>query len=164
VTTPREASSGLRKQEFFSLFGKGLAMGASDLIPGVSGGTMALILGVYEELIAALRAFGRESFWQALSQGRLRAASAVINGALLLPLLLGIATAILALSRVLGWLLEHHHLEVYGFFFGLIFASVFMVGRKVRSWQAATITSFFLSAVLAYLVVGLRPTATPGSG
>ncbi len=136
-------------------------MGTADLIPGVSGGTMALILGIYQELIASLGSLTSAPFVGSLARLRLRRAFMLANGPFLTTVALGIATAVLLLSRVMHWLLEHRPHTVSAFFFGLILASAALVARRVRSWTALAYVGAGLGAVGAFYLVGLTPTSTP---
>jgi putative membrane protein len=138
-----------------------MAMGAADIVPGVSGGTMALILGIYEHLIDSLRSLARRPFLSSLVQGRLAQAFSAVDGFFLLALAAGILTSVLSLSRLLtGWL-EARPVFVHAFFFGLILASVFLVARRIRRLSAARWALFLLGATAAYLLVGLTPAQTP---
>jgi putative membrane protein len=136
-------------------------MGTADLIPGVSGGTMALILGIYQELIASLGSLTSPPFLDALVHLRLRRAFRLANGGFLTAVLLGIATAVLALSRLMHWLLAHHPGAVHAFFFGLILASAGLVARRVGRWTPGAVAGALLATAGAFGLVGLAPTATP---
>jgi putative membrane protein len=166
--TPAEqhhASSALAEsgtpRAFLAIYLRGMAMGAADIVPGVSGGTMALILGIYERLILSLRNLARPPFLTNLLKGRLRAAVAAVDGLFLLALIAGIGTSVVALSRLLSAWLEARPVFVHAFFFGLILASVVLVARRIRRPSSASWALFALGAVTAYLVVGLTPTQTP---
>ena len=136
-------------------------MGAADIVPGVSGGTMAFILGIYEELIFSIRTLGRRDFLQALVRLRLKDAFAQLNWRFLLALAAGIALAVLTLARGLGWLLEHYSVSVWSFFFGLVLASVLAVSRRVERWSPELWAALGAGAVGAYIFVGLVPLQTP---
>ena len=149
----------LRSKLFLYL--KGLAMGSADVVPGVSGGTMALILGIYEELIESLRNVSTPAFFNAVRRLRVGEAFKVVNGGFLVVLVAGIATAIGLFSSFLPWLLETQQVFVYSFFFGLVAASTYVVGRRVTLWSAVTIAALMASAVGAFFLVGLSPATTP---
>ncbi len=136
-------------------------MGAADIVPGVSGGTMAFILGIYEELIESIRAFGRRDFLTALVQRRFREVSEIINWKFLLAVGTGIGIAVLTLARGLGWLLENHPVYVWSFFFGLVLASVIAVSRRIDRWPPLLGVTLVLGAVASYIIVGLLPLETP---
>jgi putative membrane protein len=143
-----------------ALFVKGFCMGASDVIPGVSGGTMALILGIYEELIQSIKAFDGALLRMVL-KGHLMQALKTAPLRFLLPLGVGILTAIFTLARGLSWLLETHPVAIWSFFFGLVLASAIMVGRRIEQWTLSAFTSLLISAVGAYVMVALVPVKTP---
>ncbi len=152
-----------RGRDYGTLFLRGVAMGAADIVPGVSGGTMALILGIYEELINSLRSLGRPPFWRALLGGRVGRAFEEAHGRFLITLVGGIAVAVLSLSRVLEWLILTQPVPVWSFFFGLIAASVGVVARRVTKWRTTTVLGFVGGAAAAFALVGLTPASTPES-
>ncbi|ADI14309.1 DUF368 domain-containing protein [Truepera radiovictrix] len=148
-------------KDYGALVLKGFAMGSCDIVPGVSGGTMALILGIYEELIGSIRGLARPPFWRALVRGRLLEAFRVGNLSFLLAVGGGIVLAVLTLARVLEHFLAQQPVLVWSFFFGLIAASVLTVGARVARWTPATLAAFAFGALFAFVLVGLRPTQTP---
>lgn len=139
---------------------KGFGMGTADIIPGVSGGTIALITGIYHRLIAAINSFDL-SFARRVFTGKFSEALAGVHLRFLLPLLLGIAMAIVLTSRVIHYLLLNHAVEVWSLFFGLIAASMLVVGRQVGRLTPATILVWALFTVIAFVVVGIIPVQTP---
>jgi putative membrane protein len=141
---------------------KGFCMGAADVVPGVSGGTMAFILGIYEELIAAIRSFDA-LFLKRLFGFNMREALGGVSWPFLAALFLGILTAVFSLARILGWLLENHPVFIWSFFFGLILASVFAVGRQLGRWRLVTAGWMILGTIGAYWLVGMVPLSTPES-
>lgn len=140
---------------------RGMAIGTSDLIPGVSGGTMALILGIYQELILTLGTLTRPAFVTALLRGAWRRAFRLGNGRFLLLLGAGILSAIAVLSPVLHHLLAQYPHHVAGFFFGLVAASTVLVGGRVQRWSAWAAIALVLGAVGAFVLVGATPAQTP---
>ncbi|MBW3565631.1 MAG: DUF368 domain-containing protein [Acidobacteria bacterium] len=136
-------------------------MGAADVVPGVSGGTMAFILGIYEELIGSIRAVGTTNFWRPLSRGRINEAAAAINLKFLIAVLAGILIAIVSLARLLEHLLETQPVYLWSFFFGLVLASVFVVARRIEHWKVSTWVLVLSAAVAAWILVGLVPLQTP---
>jgi len=148
-------------KDYLTLVLKGFAMGSCDIIPGVSGGTMALILGVYEELIQSIRNLARPPFLGALVRGLLGETLRVSNWRFLLALGSGILLAILSLARLLEFLLATQAVLVWSFFFGLIAASVITVSARVRRWHAGAVLAFLLGTLLAFWLVGLTPGRTP---
>lgn len=140
---------------------RGFLMGMADVVPGVSGGTMAFILGIYDELIDAIRAV--VPFLRNFLSLRWRQAFEQFPWRFLLALAIGIGAAILSLARFLEWALEAYPVYVYSVFFGLIVASVFVVRRRVRQWNFPPLLTAALFAIGAYLLVGLRPAETPNA-
>ncbi len=135
-------------------------MGAANVIPGVSGGTMALILGIYEELINAIHSFNY-NFLRLISLFKIRQAVSSVSWPFLLPVGLGILLATVSLAKSLSWLLDSYPAIVWSFFFGLILSSVFTVGRVLKEWRVPTITAIGLGTIAAYFLFGLIPVATP---
>ena len=136
-------------------------MGGVDIIPGVSGGTMALILGIYPRLIYTLGGLTQPAFLHPLARLRLRKALEAIDWPFLLTLSIGVGTAVLTLSRGLEWLLEYQRSLLFSFFFGLVLASVLTIARKVQQWRTTEILGFVAAASSTFAIVGLAPTKTP---
>ncbi|WP_445382661.1 DUF368 domain-containing protein [Robiginitalea sp. IMCC43444] len=133
---------------------KGMAMGAADVVPGVSGGTIAFISGIYEELINSINAIG-PGLLKTLRKDGLAACWKAINGNFLLSLFMGIGISVVSLSKGISWLLENEPVLLWAFFFGLVLASIIYVGKAIGQWKAAVLFTMILGAVLAYLVVSL---------
>lgn len=143
------------------IFFRGVAMGASDIVPGVSGGTMAFIFGIYEELINSIKIIGQRQFIDAVLHLRIRELLSLINWWFLLPLGFGIVTAIFAFSGLLEYFLTNQPVYIWSFFFGLILASVIVIGRRIQKWSWVIIAALFLGAVGTYFLVSLVPAQTP---
>ena len=139
---------------------KGICMGSADVIPGVSGGTIALITGIYEDLIRALRSFDWTVVRKILAFD-LKGALAVVPVRFLVILFLGIITAILSLARLMNYLLHHHPVPTWSLFFGLIVASVLIVGRQVTGWFGKGGLCFVAGIVAGSIIVNLIPINTP---
>jgi len=139
---------------------KGFLMGAANVVPGVSGGTMALILGIYEELIQAIRSFNLR-FLRLFVMLRIKEAISSLAWPFLLPVAVGVLAATLSLAQLLSWLLFTYPIMVWSFFFGLILSSVFSVGRVVKAWRISTFIAIGLGGVGAYFLFGMIPVATP---
>jgi putative membrane protein len=137
-------------------------MGSADIIPGVSGGTIALITGIYAQLIDAIRSFNMVVVAKLL---RLQWKSAVaqVHLRFLACLLAGIATALVTLARVIHLGLDHYPIQINSFFFGLITASIWVVGKKIPQWGFLVWGAFTLGTLLALLIVNLIPVTTPES-
>ena len=158
----REHDSGRTPRDYLAIGLKGICMGAADVVPGVSGGTMAFITGIYEELIQSIRSVDLQVLRLVL---RLRIGEAClqVRWQFLAALLSGIFLAIFSLARAIAWVLDHHPVLIWAFFFGLVLASVVAVRRRVTRWDAATAGSTILATVAAYFLVGLVPVETPDS-
>jgi len=156
---PLAPRRGLRN--YIGLVLRGIAMGASDIVPGVSGGTMAFILGIYEELINSIREVGRPRFVRAVISFDLRLVFRLLNWPFLLSIATGILVAIFALSHLLESLLNNQPVYLWSFFFGLVLASVLVVSRRIRRWSALLVVATALGALGAFLLVGLVPAQTP---
>jgi putative membrane protein len=137
------------------VFLRGLLMGAADIVPGVSGGTMAFITGIYDTLLASIRAFDL-TFLRKLFRLDLAGAWYHVNGAFLLALLAGIATSIFSLAQIVSWLLENHPVPLWAFFFGLILSSTVVLLREVKQWSTAVVFSLLAGVVIA-LLIALSP-------
>ncbi len=150
-------NNGRSLRESLLLAAKGMMMGAADVVPGVSGGTIAFMTGIYEELINSLKQFGPEAVKVLFSQG-VKAAWQHVNGTFLLILLSGIVLSLATLSRVvLFWLAEYPEL-LWSFFFGLILASVWSLCRHIERWDSNALSLFAAGTVAAYMVTSLSPT------
>lgn len=135
---------------------RGLAMGAADVIPGVSGGTIAFITGIYEELINSIKSINPASL-KLLVRGRIKDFWKAINGNFLISLVTGILISILSLAKLMEYLLETYPVLVWSFFFGLIVASAIFVVRYIKKWNAGVVFITLVGAVIAYLITILTP-------
>ena len=154
------AASGLKRHLYVAF--TGLAMGAADVVPGVSGGTMAFVMGLYEELVEALKSFDGRLAGR-LARLRVAEALASVPWPFLTVLGGGMAAAVLTLAEPIGWLLDHRPVPLFGFFFGLVLASIVTVGAQVR-WSPAPVLCLLLGAGGSYLLVGLVPLTMPHDG
>jgi putative membrane protein len=142
------------------LFLKGMAMGAADVVPGVSGGTIAFISGIYETLLDSIRSVNGKAL-QLLVKGQFKDFWMHINGNFLLLLISGIFASILSLSRLTVYLLEHQPILIWSFFFGLIIASIWGVSKQISRWNPGVILAFVLGTAVAYFITVTAPTQTP---
>ncbi len=147
-------------QYYFPVTIKGVLMGAADIIPGVSGGTIAFITGIYETLIASLKSINGRAL-RKLLRFEFRTFWKTINGGFLLSLALGILISIVTLSNTIVFLLEHHTLLLLSFFFGLIVASAVVIVRRVRTHSIAAWTAGILGVLTAFFITSLSPVSTP---
>ncbi|ERL54315.1 DUF368 domain-containing protein [Psychrobacter aquaticus] len=152
-------------KQLFGVYIKGMAMGAADIVPGVSGGTIALIAGIYERLINALSSIG-PNLWQVFrQQGGLKGLMAVwrqVDATFLLFLLLGIATSFATLAGIIKYLLDNEPLFIWSFFFGLVVATVLILLSEIERWNIGRAVLFAVGLVFAVIVSSLPLlTATP---
>jgi putative membrane protein len=147
---------GRRVRDYAVIALKGVAMGAADVVPGVSGGTIAFISGIYEELIGSINQISPKLF-KTLKDSGLQAAWTQVNGNFLLSLLLGIAVSVVSLAKVIRHLLENQPILIWSFFFGLVLASIIYVGKKISRWYLGTVVLMLLGGVLAYYITTLTP-------
>lgn len=138
------------------LFAKGVAMGAADVVPGVSGGTIAFITGIYERLITAIKNIPHGL--KPLFKGQVKTFWKEIDGTFLVCLIAGIATSFLSLAHLMTYLLEHQPVLLWAFFFGLVVASTVFIGKDV-TWNWKTLLSFVLFTALAFFICS--PENTP---
>ena len=136
-----------------------MGMGAADVVPGVSGGTIAFITGIYEELINSIKGINLEAF-KLFFTGRWRSFWKQINGNFLLAVFGGIFISVLSLARVLEYLLEHHPVLIWSFFFGLVLASSYVVSRKISKWEYPKIVSLMSGIGIAFYITSVTPTTT----
>lgn len=151
-----------KRKSVVRLFLTGFAMGSADIVPGVSGGTMALILGVYEELIYSVKVSTGKALKRVV-RGDVGGAIEVVPLEFVVPLGLGIMAAVLFLSKGISWALENSPEMVWGFFFGLVCASIWVVSKTVRKWGVGKWLGLVAASVGAYAVVGLVPVETPAN-
>jgi putative membrane protein len=156
------ASPGPRSTRAALLLGlKGVCMGVADTIPGVSGGTIALITGIYEDLLSAIKS-ADTAMIRRLLRLDLKAGLAGFHARFLLCLFLGIGIAVFSIARLMHYLLVYHPVLTWSLFFGLIAASILVVGRQVEGWGRPGVwTAFLLGAAAAYAIVNLMPATTP---
>ena len=147
-------------QDYLFLALKGMAMGAADVVPGVSGGTIAFIVGIYDELINSIKSINVHSI-KLLFTGKIAAFWKAINGNFLCSLLLGIGISVFSLAKLITYLLVHEPVLVWSFFFGLVLASTWFVSKDIKEWNWKTITSFILGALVAYYITVATPAETP---
>jgi putative membrane protein len=139
---------------------KGFCMGVADIIPGISGGTIAFILEIYEDLIKAVRSFDIR-FLKLIVRGRFREALGSVAWRFLGTVMIGIGCAILLLSRVITWLLAEHPVLINAFFFGLILATIPIIAKAIKKWDAKKISALVLAAAGTFFFVQLTPGQTP---
>jgi len=135
-------------------------MGAVDVVPGVSGGTIALITGIYEELILSIKSINMQAA-RVLFRDGIAAAWRKINGSFLVSVVAGILISIFSLAHLLSWLFRHHDMLVWSFFFGLILGSALFVGAKVNRWTISSGFALIAGTAIAYFVTMATPATGP---
>lgn len=145
--------------DYVGIVGIGVAMGAADVVPGVSGGTMAFILGIYDELLASIKSFNL-AMLKLVLRCRFKEALEHVNWKFLLALGTGLGGTLISLAHLITWLLDHHPVPLFAFFFGLVLASIVSVSTHVK-WNAAMVATCALGAYAAYAIVRLVPMAMP---
>lgn len=149
-----------KKRNYLLLALRGCAMGAADVVPGVSGGTIAFITGIYEELIHSVKSIDAEALkW--LFTLKWKAFWKKINGKFLISVVAGIAISIFSLARLMTWLLEHHPIYIWSFFFGLIIASSLLVAREIKQWNPVSVIALLAGTGIAYAITVMTPAETP---
>lgn len=138
---------------------KGMGMGAADVVPGVSGGTIAFIVGIYDELINSIKSINGESL-KLLFSGNLKAFWQYIHANFLFSILLGIGISVFSLAKVITWLLVAHPVLVWSFFFGLVLASTWFVSKDIKEWNWKTIAGFVAGAIIAFYITIATPAET----
>ncbi len=135
-------------------------MGGADVIPGVSGGTIAFITGIYETLLKSIKSFDLTAL-NHLRRFEFKALWLHVNGAFLLTLLAGIFTSILSLAKLIVYLLDQYPIQVWAFFFGLIIISALQVARTVYKWRVKEIFSLLIGIAVAYFITESTPSQSP---
>ncbi len=141
---------------------KGMAMGAADVVPGVSGGTIAFISGIYEELISTISGVNPALFRIWKEEG-FSAMWKALNGNFIIALFSGILISIFTVMRLANYLLENHPILIWSFFFGLVIASIWFVAKQIPKWNFKIILALILGAAVAFYIVSLPPLAANSS-
>ena len=141
---------------------KGMAMGAADVVPGVSGGTIAFISGIYEELLGSISNVNFDLL-KTLKQDGFKAAWKEVNGNFLLSLFIGIFVSIVSLAKAIKYLLENEPVLLWSFFFGLVLASVIYIAKQITKWNSVAILVLILGSFLAYYITTLNPLVSENS-
>ena len=137
-------------------------MGAANVIPGVSGGTMALITGIFERLIDAIKSFNIKAI-KLLFALKFKEFAKHVDLYFLIAVFAGIAIAIITLARLFGYLFDSYPVYIWSYFFGLVLASVYFVGKTVSKWTLSVIITFIIGTAIAVVISVLNP-ATENSG
>ena len=137
-------------------------MGAADVVPGVSGGTIAFISGIYEELLNSISNINLTLF-KTLKKEGVKAAWQQLNGNFLASLFVGVFISIISLAKVISWMLISHPILLWSFFFGLVLASIIYIAKQITKWNIITVVLAILGAVLAYYITTLNPMISENS-
>lgn len=148
--------------QYLLITAKGLAMGAADVVPGVSGGTIAFISGIYEELITTIHKLDL-GFFKIWKKEGFSKAWKHYNLSFLLALFSGVLISILSLAKLITWLLAFYPIAVWSFFFGLVIASILYVGKQISKWRLVVVLALIIATVLSYLVTIAEPIGSPDS-
>lgn len=149
-------------KDYALLMLKGMGMGAADVVPGVSGGTIAFIVGIYEELINSIKSINGHSLKLLLS-GKLAAFWKAVNANFLLSIIAGIGISVFSLAKIITYLLVTHPILVWSFFFGLVLASTWFVSKDIKHWNWKTILSFVAGSLMAFYITVATPAETPSN-
>lgn len=141
---------------------KGIAMGAADVVPGVSGGTIAFISGIYEELLNSISNINLKAV-KTLKKEGLKEAWKQINGNFLASLFIGVFISIVSLAKVISWLLVHQPVLLWSFFFGLVLASIIYIAKQVTKWNIISFVLLIFGALIAYYITTLNPLVSENS-
>ncbi|WNW01888.1 DUF368 domain-containing protein [Tenacibaculum sp. HL-MS23] len=150
------------KKDYLVIMLKGIAMGAADVVPGVSGGTIAFISGIYEELLRSISNINLGLF-KTLKNDGLKAAWKQLNGNFLASLFVGMFISVISLAKVISWLLTSHPILLWSFFFGLVLASVIYIAKQITKWNIIAFFLVALGAVVAYYITTLNPMISENS-
>ena len=148
-----------RFKDYLIISLKGIAMGAADAVPGVSGGTIAFISGIYEELISTISNINLSLFKTLFSKG-LKPFWKDLNGNFITALMIGIVISFVSFMRLAKYLLENHPILIWSFFFGLIIASIYFVGKQITKWSISTISALIIGVVIAFYITTLPALAS----
>ena len=143
-------------KDFLILILKGAGMGAANVIPGVSGGTVALITGIFEKLINSIKSFDLKAMKLLLS-GKFKEFAEYINLTFLIAVFLGIGISIITFAQVLDFLFTNYPILIWSFFFGLILSSVYFVSKTISKWNFGVIAIFILGATIAVTISMMKP-------
>ena len=143
-------------QKYIILILKGIGMGAANVIPGVSGGTIALITGIFERLINSIKSFNIKAI-KLFFAGKFKEFAKHTDIYFLLAILIGIIIAVVSLAKVFDFLFINYPVYIWSFFFGLVLASVYFVGKTISKWSTSVVITFIIGVAIAVYVSTLNP-------
>jgi putative membrane protein len=147
-------------KDYLFVYFKGILMGGADVIPGVSGGTIAFITGIYDELIDSLKNIDLIAL-QLLFKFKISEAWSRVNGSFLLAILAGILTSLLSLAKLMSYLLDQFPIQTWSFFIGLIIVSSMQIFKNIQKWNFSVVISSVLGIIISYTITILSPAQTP---
>lgn len=147
-------------KDYAILLIKGMGMGAADVVPGVSGGTIAFIVGIYEELINSIKGINASTL-KLLFTGKIAAFWKEANINFLLSIIAGISISIFSLAKIITYLLVYHPILVWSFFFGLVLASTWFVSKDIKRWDWKSVVSLLAGVGIAFYITVATPAETP---
>ncbi|EAZ81680.1 DUF368 domain-containing protein [Algoriphagus machipongonensis] len=147
-------------KKYFLNFLKGMAMGGADIVPGVSGGSIALITGIYSTLLESINSINGKNLKLLLSL-QFKPFYKAINGTFLLSLFAGILTSVFTLSKLITFLMEEHPVPLWSFFCGLILISAFVILKDIRRWHLGVVLAIVIGIIVAYFITELPPVSSP---
>ena len=153
---------GRNLKEYLVIGLKGMAMGAADVVPGVSGGTIAFISGIYEELLTSISNINFKLL-KTLKTDGIKVAWKQVNGSFLLALFMGVFVSIISLAKTIKWLLENEPILLWSFFFGLVLASIIYIGKQISKWNFIAFAILTIGVFVAYYITTLNPLVTENS-
>lgn len=139
---------------------KGFGMGAANVVPGVSGGTIALLTGIYSDIVGALNAVTEKETWKSLLHGRFREFWCLIKGDFLVALLVGVLLSVFSLAKLVTWCLTYYPILTWAFFFGLILASAVVMVRGIKDFRGADLIPAVIGLALGLVICTMSPTKT----
>ena len=149
-------------KEYVVISLKGMAMGAADVVPGVSGGTIAFISGIYEELLNSISSFNFSLINVFKNEG-FKSVWIKVNANFLVSLFVGILISVLSLAKLIESMLENHPIVIWSFFFGLVLASIIYIGKQITKWTKGSFLCLILGAILAFYITTLNPMVSANS-
>lgn len=147
-------------KDYILVFLKGISMGAADIVPGVSGGSIALITGIYEKLLDSIKSIDQTALGY-LFRFEIKKLWEHVNGSFLLTLLVGILTSIFTLSNLITFLMEYYPIPLWSFFCGLIIISAIIILRDIGNWSIGVVIAILIGTAVAYWITGLPPMGSP---
>jgi len=160
-SSPEFAKPRRKISDYLNVYLTGFIMGSADVVPGVSGGTVAFVLGIYEELIGSIRMIGQPAVWRSFLRLQWRETLRLVNFFFLAALGMGLLSAIFLLAPGIEWMLTHQPVLIWSFFFGLVAASILVVAPRVKIWSISRWVALLLGTFFGFWLVGLVPVQTP---